>query len=62
MAKIGDKIRINRMDDWGGKDWQATELNGKEGVVDYIDSEGQLWGSWGGLAVNPKCDNFTVIG
>ena len=61
MAKVGDKIRIVYMDDWCGKDWQAREYNGREGVVEYIDSEGQLWGSWGGLAVNPKCDKFSII-
>lgn len=61
MAKVGDKIRIISMDDCGGKDTQAREYNGKEGVVEHIDSIGQLHGTWGGLAVNPECDVFEVI-
>lgn len=61
MAKVGDKIRIIRMDDCGGTDWQATRYNGKEGVINHIDSIGQLFGTWGGLAVNPQCDEFEVI-
>lgn len=61
MAKVGDKIRIIRMDDCGGTDWQARTYNGKEGVVEHIDSIGQLFGTWGGLAVNPECDDFEVI-
>lgn len=61
MAKVGNKIRIIRMDDCGGKDTQAREYNGKEGVIEYIDSIGQLHGTWGGLAVNPQYDEFEVI-
>ena len=30
------------MDDKGGKDWQSTKMNGVEGVVEYIDSIGQI--------------------
>lgn len=61
MAKVGDKIRIIRMDDCNGTDWQARQYNGKEGVVELIDGIGQLHGTWGGLAVNPQCDLFTVV-
>lgn len=61
MAKVGDKIRIIEMYDDNGKDWQASRLNGKEGVVECIDSIGQLHGTWGGLAVNPECDSFIVL-
>ena len=35
--------------------------NGKEGVVHYIDSLGQLHGTWGGLAVIPETDRFTIV-
>ena len=62
MVKVGDKIRINRMDDCGGKDWQAREYNGREGVIELIDGQGQLHGTWGGLAVNPEIDSFSIIG
>jgi hypothetical protein len=37
------------------------QYSGKEGVVNHIDSIGQLHGTWGGLAVNPNVDRFRVI-
>ena len=40
--KKGDKVRIIRMDDKDGKDWQATKMNGVVGTIDYIDSIGQV--------------------
>ena len=55
-VKVGDKIRIISMEDI-----RANEYNGKEGVVEHIDSIGQLHGTWGGLAVVPECDTFMVI-
>jgi hypothetical protein len=61
MAKVGDKIRIIHLDDCDGTDWQAQRYNGKEGVIEHIDSIGQLHGTWGGLAVNPQCDDFEII-
>ena len=57
----GKKIRIIRMDDNNGQDWQAREYNGREGVVEFVDSAGQLHGTWGGLAVNPQIDEYEVI-
>ena len=60
-VKIGDTIRIIRMNDDGGKDLQAIMYNGRSGVVDHIDSIGQLHGTWGGLAVIPGVDDFEVI-
>ena len=35
--------------------------NGKEGVVDHIDSLNQIHGSWGGLAIVPEEDEFEII-
>ena len=61
MVKVGDKIRIVRMWDDCGHDWQAKEYNGREGVVEHIDGIGQLHGTWGGLAVNPACDVIEVL-
>ena len=49
------------MDDDNGKDLRAREYNGREGVIELIDSIGQLHGTWGGLAVNPQVDIFDVI-
>ena len=57
-VKIGDTIRIIRMNDDGGKDLQARMYNGRSGVVEHIDSSGQLRGTWGGLAVIPGVDEF----
>ena len=59
-VKIGDTIRIIRMNDDGGKDLQARMYNGRSGVVDHIDSIGQLHGTWGGLAVIPGVDKIEV--
>ena len=59
--KIGDTIRIIRMNDDGGKDLQARMYNGRSGVVEHIDSLGQLHGIWGGLAIIPETDEFEVI-
>ena len=49
------------MSDDGGKDLQAQMYNGRSGVVEHIDSIGQLHGTWGGLAVIPGVDDFEVI-
>lgn len=59
--KVGTKIRIVKMDDCGGKDLQAREYNGREGVVEHIDSIGQLHGTWGGLAVGTDIDEIEII-
>ena len=60
-VKIGDTIRIIRMNDDGGKDLKARMYNGRSGVVEYIGSLGQLHGTWGGLAIIPETDEFEVI-
>ena len=49
------------MNDYGGKDLQARMYNGRSGVVEHIDSMGQLHGTWGGLAIIPGVDDFEVI-
>lgn len=60
-VKIGDKIRIVRMDDKNGTDKAAQSYNGREGVVESIDGIGQLHGTWGCLAVIPDLDEFVKI-
>ena len=60
-VKIGDTIRIIRMDDQGEKDLQAREYNGQTGIVEHIDSIGQLHGTWGGLAIIPEVDEFEIV-
>lgn len=53
--QTGDKIRILHLE---GED---NRYDGREGTVEFIDSLGQLHGSWGGLAVIPEADRFEVI-
>lgn len=54
MVKIGDKIKILNMKD-------DTHYNGGEGVVEYIDAQKQLHGTWGSLAIIPEIDKFAVL-
>lgn len=54
-VKEGDKIRIIHLE---GED---NSYDGKEGIVDHIDSIGQLHGTWGGLAIIPGVDDFEII-
>ena len=55
MYKVGMRIRIINM---AGE----PHYSGKTGTIEFIDSIGQLHGTWGGLAVIPGEDSFTVIG
>ena len=59
--KVGDKVKIIRMDDNNGKDWQASRMNGVEGIIDYIDSIGQVHLEGHGLALIPGLDDFIII-
>lgn len=61
MFQKGDRIRIIRMDDNGGKDLQAAGYNGREGTITLVDSIGQLHGTWGGLAINTELDEIVKI-
>ena len=54
-VKIGDKIKIHHM---AGED---NSYDGKEGTVEHIDGIGQLYGTWGGVAVIPGVDDFEII-
>lgn len=51
---IGKTIRIDEMED-------EPRYVGRIGVVEYVDDIGQLHGTWGGLAVIPGTDHFTVL-
>ena len=56
-VKVGDRIRIIRLDD----PYALDSYNGREGEVTLIDDAGQLHGTWGGLAVIPWEDEFIVL-
>ena len=49
------------MDDEGGKDWQARELNGKTFPLNFIDSMGQIHLEEAGLALIPGIDSFVPV-
>ncbi len=51
---IGKTIRIDCMEG-------EPHYSGKTGVVKCVDDMGQLHGSWGGLAIQPENDTYTVI-
>lgn len=55
-AKEGDTIRIDRLDDP-----YDSNYPGRIGVVQHIDDAGQIHGTWGGLAVIPEIDEYTII-
>ena len=59
--KVGDKIRIIRMDDNNGKDIAAQKMNGVIATINHIDSIGQLHLQGYGLAVIPDIDEFEII-
>lgn len=60
--KKGDKVKVIRMNDNNGKDWQATAMNGVEAIISFIDDAGQVHLEGHGLALIPGVDEFTVIG
>jgi len=60
-VKVGDKIRIIKMDNQNGKDKSADNYNGRIGIVEHIDSLGQLHTTAGSLAVIPEIDKFEIL-
>ena len=61
MIKRGSKVKIIRMDDSGGMDWQASRLNGKVFTVRFVDSIGQIHLEQTCLALIPGVDEYVVI-
>lgn len=53
-TKIGDKIKIINM-------LHEPDYEGRIGIVERIDDEGQLHGTWGSLAVIPAVDEYEEI-
>ena len=54
MFEVGTKIRIIFM-------YDEPHYAGREGTITKIDGIGQLHGTWGGLAVDPRIDSIEVI-
>ena len=52
-VEVGDKIQILVMEG-------EPQYSGRVGIVEHIDDIGQLHGTWGGLAVDPKIDTIIV--
>lgn len=59
--KVGDKIRVIRMNDSNGKDPYVHRMNGVVGVISHIDGMGQIHLEGYGLAIIPEVDEFEVI-
>lgn len=55
-ANVGDIIKITRLED----PYDNT-YKGRTGTVESIDDAGQLHGTWGGLAIIPEVDGYTII-
>jgi len=58
MVKVGDTIRIDYMDN-------EPQYTGKVGVVEKITKdcygEMRLEGTWGGCAIYPSIDSYTIL-
>ena len=59
--KTGDKIRIIRMDDSNGKDFQARQMSGRIVTVKFIDGIGQIHLEESGLALIPGVHEYEKI-
>jgi len=54
---VGTKIKIISLED----PYTRESYNGREGEVTFIDDLGNLFGTWGSLAVIPGVDDYVVI-
>jgi hypothetical protein len=61
MIKQGAKVRVIKIDDAGGMDWQARQLNGKIFTVRYVDSTAQIHLEETGIALIPDVDRYEVV-
>ena len=61
MIKRGAKVHVIKIDDAGGMDWQARQLNGKIFTVRYVDSTGQIHLEETGLALIPGVDEYEIV-
>ena len=61
MIKRGAKVRVIKIDDAGGMDWQAKRLEGKVFTVRFIDSAGQIHLEETDIALIPGVDEYEVL-
>lgn len=54
MVKVGDKIHIIEMSG-------EPQYTGREGIVEFINDAGQIFGTWGGYALIPGEDVWEII-
>ncbi len=53
-VNIGDTIKIISMKD-------EPHYTNRTGVVTHIDDAGQIHGTWGGCAIIPEVDTYTIL-
>ncbi len=53
-AIVGDTLRIVEMKG-------EPSYSGRVGVVELVDSIGQIHGSWGGCAIQPEHDTYEIL-
>lgn len=53
-VKVGDAVHIFEM-------VGEPQYTDAEGVVEFIDDIGQLHGTWGGCAIDPRIGSFKKI-
>lgn len=59
--KVGDKIRVIRMDDSNGKDPEVHRMNGVVGTIDHIDDMGYIHLKGYSLSVLPDVDEYELV-
>lgn len=59
--KVGDVIRVIRMDDSNGKDPAVHKMNDVISVITHIDDMGQIHIYGYGLAIIPGVDEFEIL-
>lgn len=52
---VGKRVQIIRMKD-------EPQMTDRIGVVKFVDSKGQIHGTWGSLAIQPENDVFRIFG
>lgn len=56
-VKVGDKIRITRLDD----PYTRNRYDNRVGTITHIDDIGTIFGTWGGLGLIPTEDEYEIV-